>query len=84
MLRRAALLVGLLFVSACAVGERPTLEGAGQVADGAAASGGDTQGLSGTPDGDGGDGDGSGGETAAGPATTEDETVPALPDLPEF
>lgn len=79
MLRRAALLVGLLFVSACAVGERPTLEGAGQVADGAAASAGDTQGLSGTPDGEGG-GDGSGGETAAGPATTEDETVPSLPD----
>ncbi len=78
MLRRAALLVGLLFVSACAVGERPTLEGAGSVADGADASGDDTEGLSGTPDGEAG-GDGSGSETAAGPATTE-EAAPPLPD----
>lgn len=89
MLRRAALLVGLLFVSACAVGERPTLEGAGQVADGAAASGGGNQGLSGAP-GDSGDsggdgggsvaGDGEGSETAAGPATTEAGTALTLPD----
>jgi len=79
VLRRAALLVGLLFVSACAVGERPTLEGAGQVADGAAASegGGATEGLSATPDGGGGEGDG---VAAAGPVTTEDGTALSLPD----
>ncbi|MDH4075949.1 MAG: N-acetylmuramoyl-L-alanine amidase [Acidimicrobiia bacterium] len=77
MLRRAALLVGLLFVSACAVGERPTLEGAGQVADAAAASNGDTQGRSATPDGAGSGGDG---VAAAGPTATEDETGSPLPD----
>ncbi len=76
MLRRAALLVGLLFVAACAVGERPTLEGAGQVADGLAASDSGTEGLSGTPDGEAG-GDG---VAAAGPVTTEDGPAPALPD----